>query len=382
MQALFYLGLFGTFFFTLMGVTVGVARSSMQHKLDQQKQVTEMFQNIEFAINRVVLRDHLSLADYSSKDLNYLSDVVSWSRKQMSVDPWGGDISVVRLDDDEVIGALGPGQYAQAKVSHYALISNGPDMKRQTELPTDIVSWRKLHSEGASGDDIVYTFSTRDAAQETWNKAQQIENNIKQMALRQYMARAEQFNPSNGSGGAVTDFTSCALKGQTDNRNGLDCTQFTPAVVEACHTVTTQASAVSSADQTQNEEQRLVQNDAASIADTAQQGVAMVSKVIPTTARLDNCWQYDPKMKVLPGYPTMVGSTDNSGQRPCEGSTDCTVQPDVLGVEFEAQRDPFGGLRLAYDDANPSQLKIERRATNLDGWTIVSDKLIDANSTN
>lgn len=366
MQALFYIGLFGTFFFVMSGITAGVARTTFQQQLDRQDRIIEIFDDIEYAINRVILRDQLSLASEDIDNMNYVLPHLSWSGDEVAVDPWANPIVVYRLDDVQTIAAFGGGQLAEAVVSHFVLISGGPN--REIETATDgistITEWRNLHSQGAVGDDIVHTFSTRGPQMETWNAAAEVEKTVEDILVRNYRQRIEQFSPTSGSpdDNIAGLLTNCALLNQTGNINGYDCTQFDAQLINECHAM--------------HQYNQVV--EAAANEPGANPPARPNTNVLPRDIDIQagQCWRYDENLKARLTFPTMAGDPIG-GSRACEGSSDCTVDVGRVGVLSEVRRDPFGGFRLSYDDEFPDQITLERNLV-LDGWRVVRDNTVRA----
>lgn len=364
MQALFYIGLFGTFFFVMSGITAGVARTTFQQQLDRKDRIVEIFNDIEYAINRVILRDQLSLASEELGNLDYVLPHLSWSSEDVGTDPWSRPVVAARIDENQVIAAFSSGEQAVAVVSHFALISGGPDREVQTALPTSVNEWRILHSTGGADDDIVHTFSTRGPMIETWNAAAEIEKTVEDIVVRNYRQRVEQFSPTSGSAdeNIAGLLTNCALLNQTGNLNGYNCAQFDAQLISECNAMHQYNQAVEAA--------------------ADQPGTSPPQR--PNTTRLPDdvevqvgqCWRYDSALKANLNFPTMAGDPIG-GARACAGESDCTVDPGRVGAFSEVRRDPFGGFRLAYDDNFPDQVTLERNVV-LDGWMVVRNNTVRA----
>ena len=117
MQALFYLGLFGTIFFMIVSITVGTASSSMQLKLDRLARVDKLFHDTEYAINNLVIDKNGTMQPTPNNTLSFLAEDVGFTKDELTKDPWGSDYTVVRIDQEEVIGSYGvdfPTQHLQS----------------------------------------------------------------------------------------------------------------------------------------------------------------------------------------------------------------------------------------------------------------------------
>lgn len=385
MQALFYIGLFGTFFFVMSGITVGVARTTFQQQLDREDRVVDVFRDIEYAINKVILRDQLSLAAEPLDNMNYILPHLSWSSSDISIDPWSRPVVAARVDENQVIAAFGSSGQAIATVSHFALISGGPDRNVDTPAPTTVTEWRLLHSTGGVGDDVVHTFSTRAPMTETWNSAAEVEKKVQDIAVRNYRQRVEQFSPSSGTAtdNVIGIFTNCAFLNQIDNRNGLDCQGFNTTLIQECHQVhqyNLEVASISAGSQQGVDGGTFTQGGV-----TAGTGLQQIQRprtnIIPNdvAVQIGQCWRYDTSLQADLRFPTMAGEPEGT-TRNCRSNNDCTVTPDKIGVEFEVARDPFrdqAPVTLKYDDSKPDQLTLQRNFTG-GGWQVVRDNTVRA----
>lgn len=382
MQALFYIGLFGTFFFVMSGMTVGVARTTFQAQVDRAERVDNVFKDIEYSMNRVYLRDQWSLPpiDGQNPNMDYMLPEISWSEQDITFDPWESPIRQARIDNVEPIAVFGPGESASARVSYFALMSAGPDRTLETSVPGTLEEWRTLHSEGPVGDDIVRTFSTREPMIETWNAAAEVELNLEDVLVRNYRQRVEDYEnydataTRNGQGEGneiqqpITRFINCALLNQTNNQgNEYQCNDFTAGLIRECHAMHEYNLALA--------EYRQQAEEVDEVGGVPPQPPERPrTEIIPqdlATVTVGQCWRYDRKLKRDARYPTFVGAMGNI-QDTCPNNN-CSTQK--LGIAAEVDRDPFGGIVVTYDNNRPDQVTV-RRNMNVDGWTIVRNNVI------
>lgn len=242
MQALFYIGLFGTFFFVASSITVGIAMSTMQEKGNQLKAVAQMFRDVDFAINEIALQEAPSLEFYLGEggvggaapddvydeaNVSYTARNISWGIDQLQMDPWRSPIEALRIRRYEPLG-----ENVEAAINYFVLASPGPDRQMQTDL-TGVINatnvtdawneWRDLRSAGPQGDDIIHTFSTRAAVNKIWNQASQVERQIAKTIIHNYQRNVESFQ--NQAGNALEEIATCALFPEDARKDlqGLDC---------------------------------------------------------------------------------------------------------------------------------------------------------------
>ena len=398
MQALFYIGLFGTFFFVMSGITAGVARTTFQAQLDRQDQVEEIFQDIEYTINRVVLRGQLSLS--GEEGLDFALPNMSWTADDIAIDPWSQPVQITRIDatdenpNGELIASFGAGEGAWADVSYFTFISGGPDREIQTEAPQNIREWQLLHSAGGAEDDIVRTFSTREPMMETWNAAAEVEKNIEEIITRTYRQRVEAFSPSDADADdtVVGLYTNCALL-ESSERGTYGCDgsellqklredrpnyptfSFNSQLIDECNQIHEYNKAVI-AYNTALANPDEVEPIAGTVHNNITQPVRPVTEIIPNDADITvgECWRYDPNLQNLPDFPSMAG--DYRGQ--CAGQVECSIPAERVGLSADLDRDPFrefGNTTIVYNDAQPDQVTV-RRNLNMGGWRIIRNNTI------
>mgnify|MGYP006426499679 CR=1 FL=1 len=352
MQVLFYIGLFSTFFIVMSSITVGVSMSTMQQMVDQRANVEKMFRDVDFAINRIILRDSPSLEAYllgdvsidNVDDVQFTAENVSWSPQQLENDPWGSDIEVIHIHDPAPLGAD-----AVADVNYFILASAGLNRTMDTDLSgiNTSADWRSFRATGASEDDIIHTFSTKDALTDNWNKSSETERRIIEKAKRVYGRKVEQFNSNNNND--LNKVTTCALFGVIDNA-GLDdipCAPYTAGLITECHQVN--------------------------------EGTppASLTYLPDADVGLNDCWRYDPYLRGKSDFPAMPGNMDLHNDPTTPGVA------EALGIDVYLQNDPFvtpmrpGGSIVFEESADhPHQLKLQRDSDNLPGWDLSGREII------
>ena len=364
MQALFYIALFGTFFFVASSITVGIAMSTMQEKGNQIAAMHKMFRDIDFAINEIAHREAPSLPLYlryngfaeDTTSVDFTLSNVSWSGDQLATDPWRSPIEVTRIREMEEMGAG-----VQAEVNYYILASPGPDRIMQTDTTgiQNDADWRIFRSQGVEGDDIIHTFSTRDAVNEIWNQASQVEQQIAQTAVRRYQREVETFNRENND--LLERITTCSLFPETPTEPGvqsrddlgIDCNTLEQPLLDDCFVV--------------GEYQK-------QIAENPDEEIPPPNlEILPNAnVQVGECWRYSTDLQTDPGFPAMVGNMQLYGQT--------ALAPDEvndeLGLWVLVGNDPFtvrGVLagNIEYQPGSEPHELIIRRATLQDtipGW--------------
>ena len=357
MQALFYIGLFGTFFFVMSSITVGVSMSTMQEMVNQQKNVERMFRDVDFAINRIILREFPSLRVYSQvnglapnlENIAFTAQYLSWSPQQLQQDPWRSNIQVQRIQQTEVIA----GGNVQAEVDYFILASAGVDRIMETDLTgiNNANDWRIFRSIGASGDDIIHTFSTKDALLRVWNEAVRTEEEITEIAQQKYARKVEQVNIKFGR--VFDKMATCAVHGVLDasTLRNLDCRPsthgYTAALVNECHQVSQGA--------TPNSLQFLPNTDVS----------------------VEDCWKYDPALQADPEFPSMAGNMN------LFNTPDTVGVINELGLVVQFQNDPFatpntplGNIIFEQQGNHPHELVLGRSASIIPGWDFTGRQTI------
>ncbi len=229
MQAIFILSLFGLVYTTVAMITTMLATSSMQLKLDRIESVKEMFRDIELGINQGYLGNYVdfsnltafptngstrldaSLSATNNKRLDkFVGPYVSWSSKEMLVDPWGSDIYIIAASTKEVIYADtdrptgSPVNSISAPITAFLLVSKGPDGRFNTadqEGPPGLATLNqvKRYTKGTvdpyEEDNIVHVFTTFSAMNEIWNHTRAVHSKIMSVAADSYKQKYELFLP-------------------------------------------------------------------------------------------------------------------------------------------------------------------------------------------
>lgn len=208
MQVLFFMGLIGLFFASVAGIISTVAETTMARKLDQVALVEEMFQDVDFVLNKRLLAAY---ADPQSFDDSFdaetmleeedirriFTEASPWDADSLQNDPWNRPIRVVAVTEQRVIAPN-----VTAPVTAVALVSEGPDRRLSDELESDLSTVGNQYREVLrlfppdNSDDIVYTFSTQGAAEETWNDLKGMIDKVASLALFQYRQQLEAFQPT------------------------------------------------------------------------------------------------------------------------------------------------------------------------------------------
>ena len=336
MQAIFFLGLFGVFYFLVASATVGVTQNAMQIKQARVQQVEEMFEDIRVAIDKGVLQEQIDLVGYTSGNslnLNNLAEFTSWTQGQMTTDIWQNPVQTVVGIEPTTLYAIGPGMGAVADIAHIAIMSPGPDRIMQTSMPSPTASSIRALQVPDESDDIVVKFSTYDSMIDIWNRAQKIDNTIVSAARQSYAAQVRSFTDFSNPDNELSKFYRCVARGDSNyNSGGLNCNLYSASLINTCNA--------------------LVGEDQDALA---------------------ACWKSEPRLRTQPNFPNMANDSGLSG-------SNVIVPPANLGVQAEVDRDPFGRvLNLIYDSSNPDQIRLVRRLQS-GAWDINVEQVVRGDS--
>mgnify|MGYP006271032787 CR=1 FL=1 len=387
MQALFYIGLFGSFFFVVSSITVGVSLSTMQEMVDRRASVERMFRDIDFAINEILLRENVSLTPLLQQqnpvggvqqregpDVLYTAGNLSWTPEQLQVDPWQSDTRVVHIREEQVIDGDG----VLADVDFYILASPGNDREMDTDLSeiNTASDWRSFRATGAEGDDIVHTFSTKDALTGIWNQAATVENQVAETARRAYQRSVEAYS-SRGAGGdsPIGILTSCVLfdaatREDMEFDSTLDCDDFNPDLVDECFQVS-------------QYQRDLADWRALPPAERGPQPTPPGTEILPSAnTPATECWKYEAGFYLPPDDPGHNADLYDDEYPAMAGSLALYHDPDTadiideLGLAPALGNDPFlnpanpsGNITFRTRDGAPHVLILERGAfADVPGW--------------
>ena len=362
MQALFYIGLFGTFFMIMSSITVGVSMSTMQQMVDQRAAVEKMFRDVDFAINRIILRENPSLSAYLQnqglqadiQDVKFTAENLSWSRQQLENDPWDSDIIIKHIIEQQALGGD-----VLVDINYFILASKGVDRDMDATKESDLsavstsAEWRAFRSTYTGSDDdddIIHTFSTRDALTEIWNQSFDAERQIIERAQRVYERNVDQFNVNNVNNVNILDnFTTCALFGFTDANSleEIDCSPFEADLITECHQVN--------------------------------EGTppATFNELPDGDVPIDECWRYDTNLQGMPDFPAMAGNMDIHNNALVANVASSSVE-EALGIETHLENDPINSPAssqigsMVFDETSdhPHLLIVNRRTADIPGWDL------------
>jgi hypothetical protein len=348
MQAIFFFGMIGVFFFLVTSVTVGLFQNSTQIKQQRIARTAEIFRQIEFAINDGLLQQAPSLEGVNLTNLQFVRPYVNATPDELDNDPWQTPYEIVGFTESVVLlaanGPLGPSS-VRADVTTFGIISAGPDRIRQTPRPANLAQLKFLVAEG---DDIIRVFSNYDAVNRIWNRAYEIDNTIEDVAIKAYTDQLRSFLSNPG----LVSFNGRSMTRSTVLAEYSMClADFNPGTEQFNGNVRRADGSVINCNA----------YSAANVSSCAQRVGGRVS-ISPQTAA---CWMRDPNMINVNGYPHMAGS-NNLAALPTVSS----LAPNTLGVEHEVGRDPFGGnVVLEFNKNTPHRLLIRRNYVDSD-WQI------------
>lgn len=392
MQAGFILALFGSLFFVIASMTSTMVESTQQMILRQNAETQQLFNDVERTINDVVLKQNASIDRHSvALDSGKLTEIfgstntaLPWRPEQLEKDPWGREFDVTVIprgyvagspsESEPPVAAFGPQRHATPVVHYFTLASPGRDRIYQTQLsggatkslkPADYWQWVDLRAEGAKGDDIIHTFSTRDAAIAIWNRMDDVHTRMSRQLRSDYIRAVDDFLKREDVKDRFDNFYSCVARGLTS------CLPFTTAAVQNCIAANTSG-----------------EINWPQPAQSLPEGWPHTLGTYPswwpkmTTA---NCWMAEPVFRNMEGFPSMVLQAVRASGEPGFCNQDCSIsaaQLENLGLGPLRGRDPLGGsgIEFLYTRQLPT-LILMRRELNEDGWHINMDLIVDGERT-
>ncbi|HAG52610.1 MAG TPA: hypothetical protein DCL21_02370, partial [Alphaproteobacteria bacterium] len=220
MQPVFFISLFSLIFLMFSSMTAGLSKNIMQANIERVRETKDMFSQVEIAINKVAFKEkytptgssaELPIVDLSRSDLtdlsgDFLAGHTSYTSSQLSKDMWGQKIYLFRVIDRESLWSGGAGEIAEAPVSTIMLISAGPNRRYDTltnsgmdlknlDMADARIKTIDLTDIAVIGDDVVVRFNNYEAMLDLWQKAENLDDIIKNVALDHYKTRLDAFSP-------------------------------------------------------------------------------------------------------------------------------------------------------------------------------------------
>lgn len=215
MQPVFFISLFSLIFLMFSSMTAGLSKNIMQANIERTAKTYEIFKDVETAITKLAFKSKdtsgFSIVDLSNDDLTnlngtFLAKHTSYTNRELQYDPWKGKVFLLSNVKQEKIWGSSGGQYAQAPVTTFLLVSAGPNKvydlfnslglnlenpnpTEQQILTTDITDENIVH------DDIIVRFSNYDSLLEIWQRVEDLDNTVKTISLNYYKNLLDAFSP-------------------------------------------------------------------------------------------------------------------------------------------------------------------------------------------
>lgn len=366
MQAVFFIALFGLVMALISTFTVGISANSMQVKENRLTQLQRNFDNLEFAINSVFLKEHTTLQDsipslsagiitLSPNDLSIFLPYMRTNLADLVADPWRQPIRYYAYQNPVVLcNDTNPSNdydcWVEAPVVYFVMVSAGPD--RQFESgpdgqggapaadPIAFLSYAKP----ADSDDIIKVFSTESAMRQHYNNMTAVENQVEALILKSYRDQNNRFLKS----AAVQNYINTRLDEVLSGAGFFD--NIDPTCTTNCFP------------------EGITQDE-------------IFGEIIEL-----------PAAQSWPDYPRMKGTSDITTPK----NQSVAINASAFGAEGELQFDPLCmgqtgcvPFTIVYDDATPWQVSIERNpllvspsdpsagsGQDLGGWKIYTQKII------
>lgn len=220
MQPVFFVSLFSLVFLMFSSMTNGITKNIMQANIERVENTIKMFNEVETVINKVIFQDAkiVDFSDTSYLELagDYISAKSSYSKSELSKDAWNNKVYLLKTTEHMRIWGAPGGQYADAPISHFILVSAGPnqryDLFRHWGYTIDTSSTSNIIAAGGAissddiktvditdvdviGDDVVVRFNNYDSMYNLWEKAESLDTMVRDVALEYYKNSVDAFSP-------------------------------------------------------------------------------------------------------------------------------------------------------------------------------------------
>jgi len=202
-------------------MTAGLSKNIMQANIERTRETKAMFAQVEIALNKIAFKSKDSsskpivdlTAEFSGKKItdltgSFLSGHTSYTPSQLSVDQWNQKIYMFYSVENVALWGSSGGQKAEAPVTTLMLISAGPNRRYDTlvnssiaiptkddDLENDKIKTIDLTDYSVVGDDIVIRFNNYEAMLDIWQRAEDLDNIVKNVSLDYYRSRLDAFSP-------------------------------------------------------------------------------------------------------------------------------------------------------------------------------------------
>ncbi len=209
MQSVIVLGLVGLIYAAVASIVATVYTGTVEYRARSIQRVEQMFEDVEFAINNIILKQEITLtnSDYlddggndllAPVDLSGLSSLVPWSKENLINDPWETPLEIYTAAASDAFSTIysdGSGNTVIAPIQSFALVSYGPNKVLDTVIGNNL-TYRDILSIEPVGDDIIRTFSTREAMNSIWSKIYfELDNSIIPAISDNYKQQQDMFMP-------------------------------------------------------------------------------------------------------------------------------------------------------------------------------------------
>ena len=199
MQVIFVFGLIGLVYTVVATLTIALSSSAIQVKQQNYQDIERFFDDIDIAINKSIIHQQFFLSDVDKTDLTFLAPYLSWSQQELLTDPWGGEYRVHHAREYVTVYAEGTcdGTHncAQVPVDAFAIVSSGPDLVFQTTNLLETATYNDVRTLSAAldEDDVVYTFTTFNAAHTLWQRIAGLSEQVFTLAAKHYTDQVQAF---------------------------------------------------------------------------------------------------------------------------------------------------------------------------------------------
>tara|TARA_Y100001960_G_scaffold302080_1_gene352757 strand:+ start:7135 stop:8388 length:1254 start_codon:yes stop_codon:yes gene_type:complete len=195
-------------------MTAGLSKNIMQSNIERIAKTEEIFANVEVVLTNIAYKQKsgskgvVDLTDSNITDLSgdFLPAHTNFTAREIQKDPWEQDVHLVKSTTRELIWADLNGHRVEAPITTFLLVSAGPNRKydmfenlgvskTNPSMTANQVKTTNIKDESIVYDDIVVRFSNYDAMLNIWQRAQDLDNTVENVAVDYYKNMLDAFSP-------------------------------------------------------------------------------------------------------------------------------------------------------------------------------------------
>jgi hypothetical protein len=195
-------------------MTAGLSKNIMQANIERVAKTEEIFANVEVVLTNLAYKQKngskgiVDLTDANITNLagDFLPAHTNFTAKEIQKDPWEQKVHLIKTTQRELIWADTDGHTVEAPITTFLLVSAGPNRKYDmfenlgvnTTSPSMTESQIKttnIRDESIVYDDIIIRFSNYDAMLNIWQRVEDLDNTVENVAVDYYKNMLDAFSP-------------------------------------------------------------------------------------------------------------------------------------------------------------------------------------------